>query len=376
MPKEKYIPIPEEAQKAEEMMTPEQKVATEEREQFFIQEGEKWDDEAWVGHNEVRRIPSEEEQKRMDETMKRLGALFNGSNVKWQLDGALNISLMRGGDYIGVHKDTDISIEPNDLEALDAHLSKKGYGLFLSYAENPHDEKSKKLMKRVDARGFREASALEHYIIAAIDKKGKIVKGVDQLDTHLIQRNADGQPTGYEGAVLLEEWMEPQPTEFQGETINVSHPARVAYYKLHMGRKYDMKDLELLAETGELSSADMDAIGDVMKQESENFKERGAAALRPVWEKFSDNMSAEDIFELFAKDSNFSASAANPEVEKKFRDFAEQIAKAKDKSFENILEIGIKMFQGPGVQEQEDRLHVLRQMVKDAEEKNKLRENI
>ncbi len=377
MPKEKYTPTPEEMQKAEEMMTPEQKKATEEREKFFIQEQEAWDDEGWVGKNEVRKIPDGKEQKRMDEDLKKLGSIFRGSNVRWQLDGASNISLMKG-DYIGVHKDTDISVEPDDLEALDAHLSKKGYGLFLSYVENPDDEKSKKLMKRVGARGLREASGVKDYMIAAIDERGKILKNeqLNFIDTHLIQRNADEKPLGYSGAILPEEWLEPQPMEFNGETVNLSHPARVAYYKLHMTRKYDTADLMAMVETGKLSIADMDEIETVIKTEVENYKKRGAMVLRPVWEKINKNMSADDIFGLFSEDPNFSASINNPEGAKKFRDLSEHLAKAKGVSFNDALEAAVKIFKEADSQGREERIYELRKKVEEVEEKNKLRENI
>lgn len=376
MPKEKYIPTPEEIQKAEKIMTPEQKSATEEREEFFIQERDDWDDEAWVGKNEVRKIPNDRERKAMDEDLKKLGEIFKGSGIKWQLDGALNISLMRGGDYIGVHKDTDISIELDDLEALDAHLLKSGYGLFLSYSENLEDRKSKKMMKRVGAQGFREANGHEHYMIAAIDERGKILKNenLNFIDTHLIQRSADGKPLGYGGAVLPEEWLESQPMEFQGEVINLSHPARVAYYKLHMKRDYDMIDLEALAETGRLTRTDMDAIEEVMGMEVDDYKKRGAVALRPVWEKIKEDMDADEIFKLFTEDPNLSTGANDPERAEKFHYLAEQFAKNKNISFDDALEIAIKIFFD--FKERDDRIYRLRKKVEEAEEKNKLRKEI
>lgn len=379
MPKEKYTPSSEEVQKAEGMMTPEQKKATEEREEFFIQERDAFDDEAWIGQKEERHNLSDIERETMNSDLKKLGQIFRGSDIKWQLDGAQNISLMKiaeGGDYIGVHKDTDISIEPDELEAVDMQLAKNGYGLFLSYLKNPEDPKSKRLMKRVGAAGFRGAAGQEHYMIVAIDEKGKILKGehLNFIDTHLIQRGPEGKPLGYGEVFLPEEWLEPRPMEFQGEIINLSHPARVAYYKLHMKRKYDTKDLEELARTGQLSVADMDAIEKVMQEELENYKKRGADFLRPVWEKIKEDMNADEIFKLFAEDPKLSEAAKTPEGTKKFKDLSKQFADKKNISFEEALEIAVKMsydFQG-----RDERIYGLRKKVEETEEKNKLRKNI
>ncbi len=100
---EKYIPSQEEITRAEEMMTPKQREASEIREKFMFQERDPFDDFLeHIDQNAERREPTSEEKTRMDNNLIKLGQIFSDSNLNWQLDGALNISLMKG-EYIGIH---------------------------------------------------------------------------------------------------------------------------------------------------------------------------------------------------------------------------------------------------------------------------------
>ena len=104
------------------------------REKNKIQERAAFHDESVlseVGMGE-RRKASVEEKKSMDKNLEKLADIFEGSNIHWQLDGALNISLMNNNEYIGVHKDVDVTIDPDDLGKLEKQLFEKNYGLFLS----------------------------------------------------------------------------------------------------------------------------------------------------------------------------------------------------------------------------------------------------
>jgi len=81
---------------AESIMTPEQRRMSEERAEFDVQEQPPWEDfeENSVDENYERRKPTVEEKERMDRTMEELGQLMSQSDVRWQLDGAINIPLL------------------------------------------------------------------------------------------------------------------------------------------------------------------------------------------------------------------------------------------------------------------------------------------
>jgi hypothetical protein len=171
----------------------------------------------------------------MDRYLRDLGNLLKDSDVRWNIDGALNISLMRG-QYIGVHRDIDISLEEEDLEKLDEALGKKGYGIFLS--ENlPDDPEGKRKLERVGVTAARNEQN-RHLVIAKINEQGAITPGeqLNYLDVHLIRRGKDGRTMAGEGVAMPESWDEARAVEFNGTELRLSHPAKVAYYKLRQGR--------------------------------------------------------------------------------------------------------------------------------------------
>ncbi len=47
----------------------------------------------------------------------------------------MNISLMKG-EYIGAHKDIDVTLDPNDLPAIEKYLFERGYVLFMPGTRN------------------------------------------------------------------------------------------------------------------------------------------------------------------------------------------------------------------------------------------------
>ncbi|MDP3985360.1 MAG: hypothetical protein Q8P82_01225, partial [bacterium] len=201
------MPSPDDIAKAEAFMSPEQQQATEIRERFKFQERDAFEDFlAHIDQDGERRAATESEREQMDENISKLGTLFEGSDLRWQIDGALNISLARG-EYIGIHKDVDVSIERDELEKIDAQLERKGYGLFLSYAADSADPESKKIMERVGARQFSQADE-DHLLIAAIDEQGKIRENetLNFIDVHLAKRDAQGSPLGARDVVLPEKW--------------------------------------------------------------------------------------------------------------------------------------------------------------------------
>jgi len=357
-------------------MTEEKKEESEIRAKFAVQERDPFDDfMEHIDQNDERRPPTQEEKERMDDSLIQLGKIFEGSDINWHLDGAMNISLMKG-EYIGIHKDTDVSIELDELEKLDGYLERKGYGLFLSYAKNLEDPHSKKIMKRVGASNFKETPT-EHPMIVAIDEQGKIREGghLNFIDTHIVKRDENGAPVGWGEVALPKKWFEGQPIDFQGQEINISHPAKVAYFKLHGTRSYDRTDLKALAETGKLSTEDVDEIEESFEKEFNSRKEGAEKLLNEVSDKIEPNMSAEQIFGIFAKEPMVADKIQY--IEEPLRKLTKAIEASSDKSFEQIKKIAFETLNiEESFDDQRNKISELKQWVEDVVKLKEVRDNI
>ncbi|MEI8130753.1 MAG: hypothetical protein WCG55_04600 [bacterium] len=248
----------------------------------------------------VREVPTQEKKQSMDAQLVALGKLFEGSHIRWVLDGARTISFMKGS-YIGIHKDVDISIEKNEITKIHKHLEQNGYGLFLNYPKDLNDPKSRVVMERIKTDTGRSLS-LGELMIIAIDDKGFVTKDkhLNFIDVHVINRDQAGEPVGLGGTTLPREWFEFQTTQFQGTEIHASHPAKVAYFKLHNDRARDMADLHELAKIGMLSDADVSSLEEVCREESQAREDSVRLFLKGVFSRVASSMSAETIFEILA----------------------------------------------------------------------------
>ena len=266
------------------------------------QERPAFHDEA-QGAFEKRRIPTPEDRKEMDTKLDQLSDLLSGTSVRWQLDGALNISLLKG-DYIGVHKDVDLFVEPEDLEDLEKHLYTQGYAFFLTVG---HEDPNKKGMVWATAGEIRESE--KDRSLVAIDKNGNIRfdHPLNFIDVHLVKRNAEGKPLGYQQVELPESWYTPRPFLYRGKKIFLSHPAKVAYFKLHCGRPYDLVDLQELAATGTLTLEDMDTIEEILCKEEEAIKQRTEFMVRRVAPQIKKGMTGETLYQIFSADPEIAA---------------------------------------------------------------------
>lgn len=374
---EKYNPTQEEINKAESMMTEEQRQASEIRAEYYEQEQPPWEDfTEKIDENFVHKRPSPEVIETMNRSLEELGQAFEGSDLKWHLDGALNISLMNGADknpekYIGEHKDVDISVEESELQRLEAFLLKKGYGLFLSRGEN-------RIKRRVGYKNFNYSDPhTKNLEIYPIDKDGKIDntgRGLKFIDVHLIKRNGVGKPLGVSGVIIPEKWMEPISIDFKGKIINASNPSLLIYYKLHQGRNYDITDVERLIESENVTEEHIDEIEKVYKDEHIESTKQG----RKIFENFANQirpeMNADEIFDLMQSQPEFQKRENMTEGLKKL---AERIAKSEDKSVDNILSIAIDLF---GVEEKNNQkrqeLNRMRKKVKDAKEIKRIRREL
>jgi hypothetical protein len=339
--KEKYIPSQNEIDKAESMMDSDMRKDSEIRAKNWEQEQAPWvpfDDEN-IDENFERKPPTPEQIKDMDRRLAELSDAFEGLSVNWHMDGALNISLMNG-KYIGNHKDVDLSVEKSERAELESQLLKKGYGLFLSRTE---DKTKNKIMRRVGHADFADSDT-EHMLITAIDENGQIRrdKSLNFIDVHLVERDEDGQALGNSGVAIPDKWTKPYPVEFQGKQINLSHPGKVLYYKLHQGRGYDATDIQRLIETGKVTEEDVADIEGVFGSEFSANIERGRKIIEAVAKQLTLEMSADQIFEVLMQQPEFKKGAG--QMAEPFRDFAQKIYESDDKSPEAMMNIAIDIF--------------------------------
>ncbi|MBU1132034.1 hypothetical protein KKC32_02155 [Patescibacteria group bacterium] len=369
------IPTQEEISKIESKMPEELRRVPKNQAGYYEEEMPPWESfDEKIDENFFRKKPSPDVVKRMNKSIEELGQLFEGSDLNWHLDGALNISLMNGAGknpdkYIGEHKDVDISVEKGELEAMEAQLLKKGYGFFVSRIEN---KTGKMIMRRVRHRDFDDSS-IEHLLIVAIDENGKLRRdtSLNFVDIHIIQRNEEGNPLGILGTPMPGKWVQPQPIEFHGKQINLSHPGKVLYYKLHQGRNYDFTDTQQLIEMGEVTEEDIDDIERVYEDEFKTTIEHGRNIFEIIADQISPEMNADTIFDIIQ---------SHPELKKRgnmnegLKKLAEKIAEAENKSVDNILAIAMNLF---GVEKNQNQkrqeLKLLRQKVKDIKEMEQIR---
>ena len=295
----KYQTTPEDLRLADDMMSDEQRQASENRSKFWEQERPPWETfDTKVDENFRRKEPTGPETANMNESLHQLAELFRDSQVTWLLDGALNISLFKG-DWIGLHKDVDISVERDQLSQLEAEFEAKGYAMFFSIP--PKDGKGNYTMRRVGADDFARAQE-SHLTIAAIDDDGRILddKALNYLDIHIIARDENGHAISPTGSILPEGWFRPLPLKTDsGDAINLSQPARIAYYKIRSEREYDFTDLERFAETGYLTEAGLDAVARVCQNDFQLGLEKGEREIGKVFTQMKPGATAEDVFGIF-----------------------------------------------------------------------------
>ncbi len=356
---QKEMKIENESPISEIMATPEK------GENFQFQERDPFEDfMEHIDQDAERRPPTEEEKQRMDSHLIQLGKIFKGSDIKWQIDGALNISLVRG-EYIGIHKDVDVSIEESELEKIDIQLKKSGYGLFLSYPKNSKEPEGKKVMERVGAKKFSEAEQ-DYLMIASVDERGKIKEGktLNFIDAHLVKRNAEGKPIGWSGVELPEKWFEPQLTTFQEQEINLSHPAKTAYFKLHGTRNYDQTDLQKLAEIGSLTLDDLVDIENVFQQEVSIREKEVEVLISRVVDNLKPEMTADEIFDVFAQEPRITKSLE--QVSELLKVLSKKV-EASDKSKDEVIRLTSEVFNfASSKKAQQNKIDELKRWIQDS----------
>lgn len=289
-----------------------------------------------------RRQPTAEEKDRLDRYLQDLGNLFAGSNIRWHIDGAMNISLLKG-EYIGVHKDIDISTDEDDLQKLDELLGSRGFGLFLS--EQPEFDGMNKMIRSSPA-DVRQ-NHIRHVIIARVNPEGEIIQGknLNFLDVHILRKNASGQTITEESAAFPESWQEPKTIMFKGVNLNLSHPGEVVYHKMRQGwpdfRKYDEADLRTLAQSGALGLADLEEISQLLNieiGERQKLAENVANIVYEGYQRDSDMREAE-VHAAIISYPTFKKRWGDPQFDDVISDLAEKISREDNKTLERITAI-------------------------------------
>jgi hypothetical protein len=179
------------------------------------------------------------------------------------------------------HKDLDMSVFDKDSAKLIELLSRKGFGVFVTY-----DKSGRKLMRRATAEELSTPSKLD-LSICKIGANGKIERGTNEpfnfVDLHILSKDSEGNTViGYTGSTLPKEYFEPFKKELtNGKAINLSQPAVVAYHKLHSGRLYDFTDLRRLKPY--LQEKDFVMLRRVLEKEAKKIERMVTEKVQEVW---------------------------------------------------------------------------------------------
>lgn len=242
-----------------------------------------WMDLAEVNGNGEFSPPTPERQQRFEAKMDTLAEVFDGFEASWFLDGATNISLYEG-EQIRDHSDVDVSIFEEDAGTLQEHLRNRGYSIFCK-SNDSAEQYAEVDAEHEDLKEYRQTGNL--YLISYDEEGGpdrSRSKEFNLVDLHPESRNKNGDVVTKSGGVLPKEYFEPIPLERENHgTIQLSHPAVVAFHKLHMNRDKDMIDLRKLApylkeeDFGVLKNAlQQEATSEQARQRDEDVREKSA----------------------------------------------------------------------------------------------------
>ena len=216
-------------------------------------------------------------------------------------------------------------------------------------------------------------------MIAAIDEEGKIKEDAElnYLDVHLIKRNEKGQPLGSAGVALPEEWYEGQKHDFHGKELLLSHPAKLAYFKIHGTRDFDQTDLRYLAETSKLSLGDIDEITKVIDLEFNKQKETVDAVLERFIVNLKKESSSDEIFNLLLEDPEISEKAKTEGSKNRLRELSELIFKDLGQGEEKIKGTVIEWSEiKKSSENKKEKVQKLKDWVLNAKQNRNLREKI
>jgi len=239
--------------------------------------------------------PSPERKAEIEKRLDQLGNIMDGANFDYHLDGAINVSLLQN-KFIRDHKDVDISVADEDLEALDEQLKRKGY--VIVYADRDRYTDTHQCLEVVSAKEVVERK-LQELQLAKVDGDGKIKDDYGELnfiDLHVPHRDKEGNITIESSGVTLPAKYFQRDQKYQtqaGHEISISNPVVVAYHKVESGRDYDFQDISHLKDY--LSDEDVAFLTDVFRQEPERKIQRYTPIVKKIFSGINPSMSPEEI---------------------------------------------------------------------------------
>jgi hypothetical protein len=296
---DRYTPSDIEFHAVEERLTSDERAASEVREQFFRQPKESVNlREPELTVSGERLPPTPEQVEEMDARLSALERIVGGSSMNWQLDGGLAISAYNG-EYIGYHKDIDLSISPGDVPELQQRALAAGYGLFIGELYRDQQNEVQYAIRPADVALYLKDR--HHRFLIRVDDQGKIQQGgeLDFIDVHIPPATDDGREIGPLDLPLPKEWNETRSVTLHGHDIHVPPLGKVAYYKLYSGRPIDIGDLRAIALADDFTDTDMAELEGQVQTEYDNKISGIQQLLNKAAESFSEGMTEDDIRDMF-----------------------------------------------------------------------------
>jgi hypothetical protein len=217
--------------------------------------------------------PTEERAREIKAMLEETAKIFDDANIRYVLDGALNISLYEG-DFFRDHRDVDVSVFSEDISKLAKILEQKGYALFRFPKDVNEVIKEKGVVRhelldpeKIDPRKISR----ERLLFLRVNGKLEIdTENYAWFDVHALDTNENGDIVQLNGTILpqLKYAEAPSYTMENGKELKLSHPAILAYHKLKSGREHpDFDDLIVLKK--HLSELDFAEIAEWLQQDEE-----------------------------------------------------------------------------------------------------------
>lgn len=217
--------------------------------------------------------PTVERAREIKAMIEETAEIFDNANIRYVLDGALNISLYED-EFFRDHRDIDVSVFSEDIPKLAKVLEQKGYALFRFPKDVNEVIKEKGVVRhelldpeKIDPKKVSR----ERLLFLRVNENLEVdTKNYAWFDVHALDRNESGDIVQLNGTVLPQSKYTEAPsysTE-SGKELRLSHPAILAYHKLKSGREHpDFDDLVVLKK--HLSGSDFVEISGWLQQDEE-----------------------------------------------------------------------------------------------------------
>lgn len=237
--------------------------------------------------------PTPEQVAYMEERLDRLAELMANADFSWQLDGAINISLLEKR-FIRNHKDIDIGVFDDELDKVEEYLSGRGFR-FAKHVPGK-DAADQRWIEFVSARDIL-VNGFDDIQLVQVDVSGSVVdEPLAFMDLHIQHRDTEGNAViRYTGAKIPQEFMQSHERYMtqSGKEIPIAHPALVAYHKIETGRSYDLQDISYLK--GQILDEDRVRVEEMIRGDYERTLIKFTPQFKEAFESLSPDMSDEKI---------------------------------------------------------------------------------